>query len=241
MKKSECSECINTTENPSIVIGEDGLCNVCKDYRQHFNREILEDELRKIKTFIRRKKYDCMVGLSGGKDSTAMLSSVLDLGFHPLAFSFQIHYNNLTEAVQKNITTITQKLDVDYEVIDITSYITKTERACFRGMAEVYDKALSKEISAEEFRKIYFEGRKFYSTKDEIIFPFVRPCQICRKITIRAYYAEAVKRNVKIVFVGINEWASKKVNKYSAIRQLKPYENSPEIFIVHLPYLLQRR
>ena len=28
----ECKKCINTTANPSITIGEDGLCNVCRDY-----------------------------------------------------------------------------------------------------------------------------------------------------------------------------------------------------------------
>ena len=241
MKNNECSCCINTVQNPSITIGNDGLCNVCREYQSNFNRETLKDELQTIKKFISNDKYDCMVGLSGGKDSTAMLRSVLNLGFHPLAFSFQIYYNNIGDDVKKKIKSIAQKLNVDYEIIDIVEYINETDRACFRGMADVYDKVMSNELSAEEFRNIYFEGRKFYSTKDNIIFPFVRPCQICRKIVIRAYYAEAVKRNIKVVFVGINEWASKKFGKYSAIRRLKPYENLPEVFIVHLPYLLQRK
>ena len=241
VKDQECVYCINTIQNPSIVIDSEGLCNICRDYRQHFSCEVLDKELLTIKNFISDEKYDCMVGLSGGKDSTAMLSSALDLGFHPLAFSFQINYNNLSEAVIKKIELITRKLKVDYEVINIADYITDTDRACFCGMADVYDKALEKKISAEEFKKIYLEGRKFYSTKDNVIFPFVRPCQICRKIVIRAYYSEAIKRNIKIIFVGINEWASKNFNKYSAIRRLKPYEDSPEVFIVHLPYLLQRK
>lgn len=241
MNTVECSCCINTTQNPSVTIGNDGLCNICRDYKRHFNRKMLEDELSTIKSFIsNEKRYDCMVGLSGGKDSTAMLNSVLELGFHPLAFSFQIRYNNLGEAVRKKIAAITRKMNADYEVIDIGKYITETDRACFRGMADVYDRALSKKLSAEEFRNIYLEGRKHYSTKDDVIFPFVRPCQICRKIVIRAYYAEAVNRNIKIVFVGINEWASKKFGRYRAIRRLKPHADLPEVFVVHLPYLLQR-
>jgi hypothetical protein len=73
------------------------------------------------------------------------------------------------------------------------------------------------------------------------VFPFVRPCQICRKIAIKAYYEEAVKRNIKVVFIGINEWASNKNNKYSAIRKLKPFENKPEVYIVHLPFLVGRK
>lgn len=241
MRNIECNCCINTAHNPSITISDDGLCNVCRDYQQHFNRKLLDDELLTIKNFISSENYDCMVGLSGGKDSTAMLSSLLDLGFHPQAFSFQIHYNNLTDDVIKKIKNITQKLHVDYKIIDISDYITETERACFRGMADVYDKALSKKISEAEFRELYFEGRKFYSTKQNIVFPFVRPCQICRKIVVRAYYAEAVKRNIKIVFVGINEWASKNFGRYSALRRLKPKFDSQEVFIVHLPYLLQKK
>lgn len=41
----ECKKCINTTANPSITIGEDGLCNVCRDYSKKFNQETLDNEL----------------------------------------------------------------------------------------------------------------------------------------------------------------------------------------------------
>lgn len=241
VKIRECKCCINDIQNESISIGHDGLCNICRDYQQHFDVKILKEELMFVKNFISKDKYDCMIGLSGGKDSTAMLSPVLALGFHPLAFSFQIHYNNLTDSVRENIKFITQNLHVDYEVIDVCTYLNEIDRACFAGMADIYNKASLNMISREEFRKIYFEGRKFYSVKENVIFPFVRPCQICRKIAIRAYYSEAVKRKINIVFIGINEWASNKNGRYSAIRRLKPHASAPEVFIVHLPYLLQRK
>ena len=241
MKIKECQWCINNIHNKSITIDKNGICNVCKDYHRNFDKELLKDELDFIKKQKYKDGYNCMVGLSGGKDSTAMLHSVLDLGFRPLAFSFQIGYNNLTQSIIKNIESFTKKLQVDYEVIDIFNYINATDRACFAGTADIYDRAMTQQISKEEFRQIYFEGRQFYSTKQNVIFPFVRPCQICRKITIRAYYSEAVKRNIKIVFVGINEWASNKNGRYSAIRRLQPQADLPEVFIVHLPYLLQRR
>lgn len=236
----ECKICINTTNNPSIKINEDGICNVCEHYNKYFNKEILRDELEFIKSFIKNEKYDCMVGLSGGKDSSAMLFTVKELGFSPLAFSFKVGYNEMTDSVKNKIKKITNYLQTDYEIININNYISNIDKECFKQMSELYDEEITEEFK-DKFKKIYNEGRKYYSTKEQIAFPFVRPCQICRKIAIKAYYEEAVKRNIKVVFIGINEWASNKGNIYTAIRKLKPYEDKPEVYIVHLPFLVGRK
>lgn len=236
----ECRICINNTKNPSIKINDDGICNICEHYNKYFKRSDIETEKEFIKTFITNKKYDCMVGLSGGKDSSAMLYAVKELGFTPLAFSFKVGYNEMTKSVKEKINNITKCLGIDYQVININNYISDIDKQCFKQMSELYDEELT-EKSKEKFREIYNEGRKYYSTKKQIVFPFVRPCQICRKIAIKAYYEEAVKRNIKVVFIGINEWASNKNNKYSAIRKLKPFENKPEVYIVHLPFLVGRK
>ena len=86
----ECRICINNTKNPSIKINDDGICNICEHYNKYFKRSDIETEKEFIKTFITNKKYDCMVGLSGWKDSSAMLYTVKELGFTPLAFSFKL-------------------------------------------------------------------------------------------------------------------------------------------------------
>ena len=236
----ECRICINNTKNPSIKINDDGICNICEHYNKYFKRSDIETEKEFIKTFITNKKYDCMVGLSGGKDSSAMLYTVKELGFTPLAFSFKVGYNEMTKSVKEKTNNITKCLGIDYQVININNYISDIDKQCFKQKSELYDEELT-EKSKEKFREIYNEGRKYYSTKQQIVFPFVRPCQICRKIAIKAYYEEAVKRNIKVVFIGINEWASNKNNKYSAIRKLKPFENKPEVYIVHLPFLVGRK
>lgn len=235
-----CNRCLNTDLNPSIKIMENGLCNVCNDYEDKFDARILAEELKEIVEYT-RQDVSCMVALSGGKDSTAMLGSVLELGFQPMAFSFQAGYNNLTEDVENRIRNITEKVGVEYQVIDIYPYIDESDRINFRLMADFYDNVENGHINNIEFVETYREGRKHYSTKDKTAVPFVRPCQACRKIAIKAYYGEAVKRNSKIVFVGINEWASIKDGHYSAIRRLKPFNDQPEVLVVHLPFLLQRK
>lgn len=237
----KCKQCVNTTANPSIQINEEGLCNICSSYNNNFSATLLEEELKKILQYQKKEGYDCMVGVSGGKDSSTMLKNVVDLGFNPLAFSFDAGYNNLNPYLIEKIRDLTEYLKVDYEIIDVHKYISEIDRKCFQEMADIYKRVENKEITKEEFREIYLEGRKYYSTKDELIFPFVRPCQVCRKLAIRSYYEEAVARGVKIVFVGINEWANIKGGKYSAIRTLKPYADRPAVHIVHLPFLLQRK
>ncbi|MFA6602039.1 MAG: hypothetical protein WCT02_04250, partial [Candidatus Paceibacterota bacterium] len=99
----------------------------------------------------------------------------------------------------------------------------------------------------ENFRKWYVEGRRHYSIKCTHNIPFVRTCQLCRRLVIRAYYGEAIKNGVQVVVLGINEWAglsqdsqSKKFT-FSAIRKLQPFKNKLPVYIVHLPFLLQRK
>jgi hypothetical protein len=115
---------------------------------------------------------------------------------------------------------------------------------------QLYDMPESDDLS-QRFLDSYSEGRKHYSVKDETVMPFVRSCQLCRKVVIRAYYGEAVKRGLSIVVLGINEWTglskltetndpneSEKI-KISGIRKLQPTPDSPPVYVVHLPFLLK--
>lgn len=233
----ECIKCINNTNNPSIKIGRDGLCNICKQYIYSFNKDELKKELDFLKSFISNKQYDVMVGISGGKDSTAVLKTVKQLGFTPLAFTFKIGY--LSPEVFLRAKKVAKQLRINHEVIDVTKYVKKTEKECFKKMADLYDEPENNNLK-RKFKNLYKEGRKYYSTKCDISFPFVRPCQICRKIAIKAYYAEAQKRGIKVVIIGINEWATLKDNYLSAIRKIQYIKSRQPIYIVHLPFLLQR-
>lgn len=239
VKIKECINCINTTANPSIIINKSGLCNVCEHYLHNkIDKNKFKEDLDFLKSFITQEKYDAMVGISGGKDSTATLYTVKKYGFSPLAFTFDIGYtlNDIFSRAEE----LAKSIGVDYEIINIKKYIKKIERESFQKMADLYDEK-EDDILKDKFKNLYAEGRHYYSTKSKISFPFVRPCQICRKVVIPAYYAEACNRNINIVFIGINEWTGLSENTYSAIRKLQPYPNKPPVYIVHLPFLLQRK
>jgi len=156
----ECVKCINTTKNPSISINEDGLCNICADYEKKYNKNDLEKEFEFIKKLIKNKKYDAMVAYSGGKDSSAMLYSVKQLGFTPLAFTFDIKFNNLTNNLINKMNKVSQKINVDYEIIDIRPHINDSDKESFEMLAELYEEPITDNLKGVASGKCGFTTLK---------------------------------------------------------------------------------
>ena len=242
----ECKKCVNSSTNLSNVIGKSGLCDVCDKYEKNFSKTVLRKELKFLLSLkgSGERRHDAMVGISGGKDSTATLYTAKQMGFTPFAFSLDTGY--YPKHIFARAKQVAKKLGADYEKIDARKYMRPIDRACFQKTSDLYDERDSQELR-EKFRKWYVEGRRHYSIKCQHKIPFVRTCQLCRRIIVRAYYGEAVKHGVRIVILGINEWArlsqhseSKKVI-FSAIRKLQPFKNKLPIYIVHLPFILQRK
>ena len=56
-----------------------------------------------------------------------------------------------------------------------------------------------------------------------------------------------MRHGVRVIVLGINEWAGLSQNSgskkfvFSAIRKLQPFKNKPAVYVVHLPFLLQRK
>lgn len=241
----ECKRCLNTTKNPTIKINKDGLCNICALYLKNINKGVLTKELDFSKSFIGSGsgKYDAMVGISGGKDSTATLHTVKQMGFTPLAFTLDIgYYPKHTFLRAKQVAS---KLETDYTRIPIQKYIRENDKLSYKKTADLFDKPETEETKREFFFH-YLSGRNHYSVKCEHSVPFVRVCQLCRHTVIRSYYTEAIKHGVSVVVLGINEWAglsqkrSSKKYKISGVRKLQPFPDKPPVYVVHLPFLLQR-
>lgn len=200
----ECKKCVNTSTNLSSMIEKSGLCDVCERYEKNFSKEPLRKELEFLLSLRNsgRGKYDAMVGISGGKDSTATLYETKRMGFTPLSFSLDTRY--YPKHIFQRAKQVARKLKVDYEQIDARKYMRPVDRVCFEKTAELYDEHDSLELK-EKFRKWYVEGRRHYSAKCQHKIPFVRTCQLCRRLVIRSYYGEAQKYGVSVVILGINE------------------------------------
>lgn len=114
-----CRRCILDSTVDGIKFDAEGICNHCRIHDK-LNRiyptgeegmRVLEKMARKMKASGRGQKYDCIVGLSGGRDTTYCLYMTKKLGLRPLALHFD---NGWDSAIAKNnIRNVCDKLDVD--------------------------------------------------------------------------------------------------------------------------------
>ena len=115
-----CTKCIYDTRVPKITFDENGVCNYCKmidGLKEQYKTGTPAGEanfikiVEQIKKDGKGKKYDCIVGVSGGTDSSYMIIKALEWGLRPLA----VHYDNTwnTAIATENIRKVLGKLKVD--------------------------------------------------------------------------------------------------------------------------------
>ena len=118
-----CSKCILDTTIEEIKFDNQGVCNYCYTHDEMEKKFPLGKEgdaavnkiVNKIKRKGKNKKYDCIVGVSGGRYSTYTLYHAVKLGLRPLAVHFDNGWNS--DIAVKNINNATRILNVDLETI----------------------------------------------------------------------------------------------------------------------------
>jgi N-acetyl sugar amidotransferase len=104
----------------NISFNQDGHCNFCSDFLAGknkkriipaFERQVRLEALCKSIKATRGKKYDCVIGVSGGVDSTYAVHLAKEQGLNPLAVHLDNGWNS--ELATSNIHTILKKLNVD--------------------------------------------------------------------------------------------------------------------------------
>jgi N-acetyl sugar amidotransferase len=111
-----CKRCVMPDTKPDLVLDADGICNACRSYerRAEVNWDARRKELDTILDKYRSKdgsNWDCIIPVSGGKDSTFQVIRMLQLGMNPLCVTATTC--DLTEIGRKNIENI-KNLGVDY-------------------------------------------------------------------------------------------------------------------------------
>jgi hypothetical protein len=120
-----CSKCVLTDTTPGISLDSNGVCNYCKSYKKFEYRG--EDNLIKLLESQKKKnrKYDCIVSLSGGRDSSyTLLKMVKDYGLKVLAVNYE---NPFTDSQAKeNILNAVEILSVDLVSFDLSNVHKRT-------------------------------------------------------------------------------------------------------------------
>ena len=119
-----CTRCIADSTVPGITFSENGECSLCKFhdrlckiYPEDENSiKKIEKKLAKIKKAGKNKKYDCIVGLSGGRDSTYLLYlAVKKWNLRPLAVHFNDGFDN--PVAGENMLKAVRILGVDLRTV----------------------------------------------------------------------------------------------------------------------------
>lgn len=114
-----CSRCVLDDSVPEIEFDAQGVCNYCQIHdalAQEYpsgpeGEEKLSRLVDKIKHAGKNKRYDCLIGVSGGTDSTYTLYLMKSLGLNPLAVHFDNGWNS--EIAVNNIKHATNILGID--------------------------------------------------------------------------------------------------------------------------------
>jgi len=115
-----CNKCIMDTSDPEIVFDESGVCNHCHRYESLLPSRVFTGEtaelkltklIRKIKKSGAGKDYDCIIGVSGGVDSTYIAYLTKKYGLRPLAIHFDNNWNS--ELAVRNIEKTLNSLGID--------------------------------------------------------------------------------------------------------------------------------
>ena len=88
-----CTKCVMPSTKPDLHFDENGVCDAC---RSQITKDTAIDWKKREQEFIELVKenkthpdYDCVVGVSGGKDSTYQVIKILELGLNPLCIVFE--------------------------------------------------------------------------------------------------------------------------------------------------------
>ncbi|MGE7957530.1 N-acetyl sugar amidotransferase [Pseudomonas sp. NPDC089530] len=116
-----CSSCIMDTSDPHIKFDDSGVCEYCNNYRTSILPNWHTDQrgeaelmalAEKIKAHGRGKDFDCIIGLSGGLDSSyAAYVAKVKMGLRPLLFHVDAGWN--TDQAVGNIEKLVDGLGLD--------------------------------------------------------------------------------------------------------------------------------
>lgn len=138
----DCQRCLITLDDvPGLQVDANGVCVICIDFQRRWSehltrrderRQILAESISRLKKAGAGRDYDCVIGISGGVDSSFLAWKIVQLGLRPLAVHFDNGWNS--ELAVKNIESLTNALGIDLHthVVDWPEF-RDLQKAYFRA------------------------------------------------------------------------------------------------------------
>lgn len=143
-----CKCCVMDTSDEDIVFDDNGVCMRCNEYKERIlpkwnhgvgHEKELANMISEMKRKGKGKKYDCILGLSGGLDSSYMLHmAVKEWGLRPFVFHIDAGWN--LPVAEMNIKKLTSKLGVKLHIEKLDwNEMREMQLAWFRTGLEMLD------------------------------------------------------------------------------------------------------
>jgi len=111
-----CSTCLLPETMPYIAFDAEGVCNYCHNYKLRNHPKPIEELVDLVQPYPRSDGPDCIVPLSGGRDSCYSLHLIVNqLGLRPLTFTYD--WGMVTDLGRRNISRISSELGVENIII----------------------------------------------------------------------------------------------------------------------------
>ncbi len=179
-----CTNCVMDTSDPQITFGEDGKCDFCENYYttiepswhpgEDGKRELLQIA-EKIRRETKGKKYNCIIGMSGGVDSSYLAYITVEMmGLNPLIFTVDSGWN--LNVAEENIEKIVKALHLDMytEVVDWQE-MRDLQMAFFKSQVPYQDLPQDHAIFAGLYNYAVKNGIKYVLTGGNISTECVKP------------------------------------------------------------------
>ena len=135
-----CSNCLYPDTKPDLWFDENGVCSACNSFlnRTKISWSQRDEEFKnimKLRKSGQRSPYDCLIPVSGGKDSTYQVIKMLELGFKPLCVTATT--DSPTPIGQRNLNNI-RELGVDLIEVNLNPKIRrKLNKICLKEIGIV--------------------------------------------------------------------------------------------------------
>jgi len=122
-----CTKCILPESFPGIKFDEEGVCNYCRDYTKVsvLGEEALKQELSKYVS--KGEKYDCLVPISGGRDSSFTLCQIVKK-YKMRSIAITVDSGAIAPEGYRNIEKVTQALNVEHVWLKDENHIKTAQK-----------------------------------------------------------------------------------------------------------------
>lgn len=214
----QCVQCIlDTEDDPNITFDAQGVCNHCANYKYeeaHFvfageeGQKRFDHFIQQMKADGKNKPYDCIIGISGGVDSTYLALVAKEYGLRALGVHCDNGWNS--ELAVNNIESIVRTLDMD-----LYTYVIDWEE--FKDIQLSYFKANVIDIEAITdlaFRAVLEKtsikyNQKYFLSGDNVVTESVLPkAWICKDTTNLINIHKKFGKVPIRTFPMVNRWRS---------------------------------